>query len=128
MARDLDFELAIDRFADLGDEEFLKLTRAVNLQALRGLVLRTPVDTGRARGNWQTTVRQPAAGEVERADKGGGEAVADGANLVSRLELFEDTWLTNNVPYILALEDGSSQQAPSGMLAATMESLEAQFA
>lgn len=92
-----------------------KITRAATLELFSGVVKSTPVDTGRARGNWQTAVGSPVAGEIDREDKGGSKAIAEivekspeGAGQV--------TYLTNNLPYIFALEEGSSTQAPEGMV------------
>ena len=41
------------------------IQRTMALQGLNGVIYRTPVDTGRARGNWQTTVGEPASGSVD---------------------------------------------------------------
>lgn len=92
-----------------------KITRAATLELFSGVIKDTPVDTGRARGNWQTSVGSPAAGELDREDKSGALAMAEvqqkappGAGQV--------TLLTNNLPYIEQLENGSSRKAPEGMV------------
>lgn len=92
-----------------------KITRAATLELFSGVIKDTPVDTGRARGNWQTTVGSPATGELERDDKSGAQAIAEvqqktppGAGQV--------TCLSNNLPYIEALERGSSKKSPEGMV------------
>ena len=92
-----------------------KITRAATLELFSGVIKDTPVDTGRARGNWQTSVGSPAAGELDREDKSGALAMAEvqqkappGAGQV--------TCLSNNLPYIGELERGSSKQAPEGMV------------
>lgn len=73
----------------------------------------TPVDTGRARGNWQTTVGQPAQGVVDR--RGSSVAIAE---VVANLGSLSDVvFMVNNLPYIERLEyDGWSAQAPAGMM------------
>ncbi len=91
---------------------------------LSGVVKKTPVDTSRARGNWQLTIGNPAEGEVANADARGAQAViADGESGLDSLPLFGEVWLTNNVPYIVYLEAGRSNQAPSGMVRLTIEEL-----
>jgi hypothetical protein len=90
-----------------------KITRAATLELFSGVIKDTPVDTGRARGNWQTTVGTPAAGELER--DGAGPALAE-VNANTPPGAGQVTLLTNNLPYIETLERGSSTQAPEGMV------------
>ena len=82
--------------------------RAVGLRGLRGLVLNTRVDTGRARGNWQTTVGRPATGQIERNDAAGSEGSVDtvAVESVAVLEWDADDplWFHNGVDYIEILE------------------------
>ena len=69
----------------------------------------TPVDTGRARGNWHCTVGTPFAGQDATGIDGSIQAaIPRRAGSV--------VYLTNNVPYIQKLEYGGSQQAPAGMV------------
>ncbi|MCP4660987.1 MAG: hypothetical protein GY856_36765 [bacterium] len=100
------------------------LQRKLALQALRGVVTRTPVDTGRARGNWQTTTARPADDQVAGV---GADPIAEGTPTITAAPPFGVIWLSNNVPYIEVLEDGSSAQAPNGMLNLTLGELRTQF-
>lgn len=85
---------------------------AVNLELFTSIIKDTPVDTGRARGNWQTTQNTPALGEIARL--GQEPSIAEAQARLRGLGLF---WLSNNLPYIEKLEfDGHSSQAPEGML------------
>lgn len=111
----------------LPQEHVATVQRAVSLQVLDGVVRGTPVDTGRARGNWQTTIGEVASGEVEITDKDGGATIARGAGALAALPDFAVVYVSNNVPYIERLEDGWSQQAPAGMVASTLERVRAQF-
>lgn len=104
-----------------------RATRKLALEALRRVVLKTPVDTGRARGNWQTTIDRPATGTQETTDPSGGQTISEGSNVIGQAPIFRPIVLTNNLPYIERLEDGSSQQAPNGMLSVTVAELESQF-
>lgn len=102
----------------------------IGLQALRGVVLKTPVDTGRARANWQTTIGTPASGELDRQDKSDTNsniAIAQGSQVVEAAQPFSVIWLTNNLPYIERLENGYSQQAPNGMVSTTVTEISSQF-
>jgi hypothetical protein len=109
----MSFSKDIRSFTSKAVQAHGKIARAATLELFSGVIKDTPVDTGRARGNWQTTVGSPAAGELER--DGAGPALAEvsantppGAGQV--------TLLTNNLPYIEELERGSSKQAPEGMV------------
>lgn len=89
-----------------------KFVRAVNLKMFTSIIRDTPVDTGRAQGNWQATENTPAQTVIDRF--GAEPAVVDAAATLKGLGLY---WLSNNLPYIERLEyDGWSQQAPAGML------------
>ena len=82
----------------------------------RKIILKTPVDTGRARGNWQMNVGTPLKNEKDTADRNGSGTVQNGfANLLS-LSPFQTIFITNNVQYIGSLENGRSRQAPKGMV------------
>lgn len=99
--------------------------RNISLRALRGIVRRTPVDTGRARGNWQTSVGAPADGVLYVDDKTGDGANARGDNATDGLPPFTTVWISNNLPYIEPLENGHSKQQPNGMVGATLADLAA---
>lgn len=116
----MSFSDDIRRFTTKTVEAHNKITRTATLELFSGVIKATPVDTGRARGNWQTAVGSPAQAETERLDKSGGEAIAEveaktpeGAGQV--------TYLSNNLPYIEELENGSSTQAPEGMVRKNMD-------
>lgn len=105
----------VRRFTTKTTEAHNKITRVATLELFRGVILATPVDTGRARGNWQTTVGAPAGTETRREDPSGTQAIAevmantpDGAG--------QEVFLSNSLPYIEQLEYGSSTQAPAGMM------------
>lgn len=92
-----------------------KITRAATLDFFAGTIKDTPVDTGRARGNWVTSVDEPAQGEIDRLDPEGTAATAE---VVAKTPegAGQETFMSNSLPYIEALEYGSSQRAPDGMV------------
>ena len=71
------------------------------------LVSRSPVDTGRFKGNWQITFNEIPNHALNRYDKTGG---------VVRSEEQAKTHFSNMLIYANALEYGHSQQAPSGVV------------
>lgn len=76
------------------------------LTGLRGVVLKTPVDTGRARGNWQVTAGAPASSVVATLDKSGSATLARGTADARQVPIYGLSFISNNVPYIGVLEYG----------------------
>lgn len=90
------------------------------------LVFSTPVDTSRARANWQagvgvipTGILYPEPDKPPTADEGGNLGVASIQAAAAR---YGQGWgnsyiaIANNVPYILKLNQGSSGQAPANFV------------
>jgi hypothetical protein len=92
-----------------------KIRRASALEVFMLVVTGSPVDTGRLRGNWQTSINTPRLDAIERLDVAGSAAVAEAmANLGSLLDVI---YFTNSLPYVERIEyEGWSQQAPAGMV------------
>ncbi len=117
----MSFSGDLDRFADKTRQKLTVIPRKVALEMLRRVVMRTPVRSGRARGNWQTSVGSPVETEIERADKGGGATISGAVPVIEGWDAQNVAiFLMNNVPYIQRLEDGYSDQAPSGMVKITV--------
>lgn len=118
------FEQALQRIArDLPREKVILLQKKIALEVLARLVLKTPVDTGRARGNWQVTLEQPARSIVNKESKTGKESIGEGGARIAQLRDFGVIFITNNLPYIEPLERGHSKQARAGMLGPTINEL-----
>lgn len=90
----------------------------VVLDVTSNLVEDTPVDTGWASSNWVPNVRVPfraragAPTNISRTEQQTGIA-----NIAIRYEISQGTvYISNNVPYIIPLNDGSSMQAPSAFV------------
>lgn len=95
-----------DRIAKRNDQFFQRVNkskRAVTFSLLSGVVLGTPVQTGRARGNWQVSTGTPMTGEKESTDKSGGSSLRAGNTVIQRSKLDDDIWIANNLPYIYKL-------------------------
>jgi len=111
----MSFSGDIGKFAKDAQEAHDKITRAATLELFSSVIKSTPVDTGRARGNWQTAVGTPIEGEIDRIDQGGSAAIAE-VQAKTPEGAGQETFMTNNLPYIDSLENGSSKQAPAGMV------------
>lgn len=94
----------------------------------------TPVDTGWARANWIPRIGEPFRGTTgtrEQAEDGNVSESDGNAGLTSLLGYRIErgrVFISNNVPYIVRLNEGSSMQAPSGFVqAAIQEAIESLF-
>ncbi|SLN31758.1 hypothetical protein [Oceanibacterium hippocampi] len=87
---------------------------------LARLVDRTPVASGRARGNWLVGRGRVPVGESGRPDRDGAATLAAGQNVIDRAGPGETLHLVNRTPYIAALEHGSGTRAPAAMVRLTV--------
>lgn len=121
-----DFEAALRRVAEREiPAAVAEASRGLALAVLEGVVARTPVRSGRARANWQVGLDRPPEGALDAADKDGRATVARGRETIARARPFETIRIANNLPYVAVLEQGTSRQAPRGMVAATLAALAA---
>ena len=126
-----EFALQLDREWADKVEDIHEFVAMVGLHAIRGVVLKSPTDTGRFKGNWNLSIGQADESvDLNNFDKSGGETItrADGSlQAYSAFEGFPAIWVTNNLPYAGRLEDGYSKQAPAGMVGLTVAEMEAMF-
>lgn len=120
ISRTLD-ELAkkIDVIAGDFPELVSRVIRKVALAVDQAAVLRTPVDTGRARSSWVVTLGVGTRLPVPPSffDKSGQTAITAARSAVQRYRFGTGSiFVQNNVEYIEKLESGHSKQAPNGML------------
>lgn len=100
-----------------------RLTAQVLLVCAATVVLRTPVDTGRARANWQANAGDPAPGVAPTPaspSAGPTEALARAQRVAAAYKGGKALYLTNNLPYIGALNRGHSKQAPANFVQAAV--------
>lgn len=130
MASKTTFELVAKNLRKLADsmpERVNQELRKVALAVDQVLVLTTPVDTGRARSNWQVTIGAPATGTVNafppsaKTDSIGvmgvsGTFAVNAAIAATKNYDGGNIYITNNLPYIRRLNEGWSKQAPAGFV------------
>lgn len=96
-----------------------KAVRRCALAVDSAVVLATPVDTGRARGNWQVELNTPAVGTTDNLSPSGREAIEQGKARIADYKggsKEASINITNNLPYIGRLNEGHSAQAPAGFV------------
>jgi hypothetical protein len=129
----MSFSGDIARFASNVQAQNDQQVRVIALELFRRVILKTPVDTGRARANWQFSRDTPSAVPTAETDKSGGATVEKIGSELQKEQAGGVFWLANNLPYIRVLEYGEypdpnagtktvggySKQAPAGMVRVT---------
>jgi hypothetical protein len=103
--------------------------KRIAIEAHDDIVMRTPVDTGRARASWnvgfgEIDVSVQPEGNVDTSHNDSQRAKIAGID--ARMKP-QPIFITNNLPYIQALENGHSSQAPNGMVDLTMIRIETEI-
>ena len=86
--------------------------RVITLGIYKDVIIGTPVDTGRARANWQLAIGNAPQGVVDKLDKGGrtGSELGKGDRKLKARSVGRSAFIVNNLGYIVALEEGHSSQ------------------
>lgn len=115
-----DFSKRIKVIANTVSENADQLTRKVALAVDATVVMATPVDTGRARSNWQVALDAPASGVIDAYSPGTEQSTAgpnaraaldQGKDVIGQYRKGNEIHITNNLPYIGKLNEGHSAQA-----------------
>ena len=129
----MSFTVDLSRLIDKAKGKTDLVVKKVMIEAFKGCVSKSPVDTGRFRGNWTVGFGNANRSTSEkldttkRGDKSGPtcdklEYLIDGAKLDGK-----SIYLTNSLPYSLRLENGYSQQSPQGMVKITLMEISAKY-
>jgi len=94
-----------------------KVVRGTAITVFSAIVKASPVKTGRFRGNWQTTLAQPAQGEIKGV-RGEGSAIGEINSKAKAYKIGQTLFMTNNLPYAEFLARGGSKQRPNGWIEA----------
>ena len=98
----MSFSSDIAKFAKKANATVDQVTRVVKIKLFNGIIEDTRVDTGRLKGNWQTSTGSPNLTTTERLDKTGSKAKSEVLAVVGG-----DTvdYMSNNLPYAKVYED-----------------------
>lgn len=115
------------------------MAKAAAMTIIQDLALHTPVDVGTAVSNWQMSLDSPietvipafspsprgktikgkwtntVSPEITR-EGNVSVLISDATELLSTKKPGQDIYITNNLPYIEILDQGSSDQAPAGFV------------
>lgn len=126
MAGDLrDLAKRMNKYADRLPENVNEVKKKVVRTVVNDLAHITPVDTSQAISNWQTNIGSAPQGELppHYPGEGGSSYQASARETIDRAEKElaivkpgQAVYLSNVLPYIKPLNDGSSRQAPAGFV------------
>lgn len=92
------------------------VVRKASFDVFRSVVIKSPVDTGRFKSNWQVNIGSIPAGTLNTVDPSGGAALARITSETLQMRAGQVIYLANNLSYARRLEYGYSKQAPAGMV------------
>ena len=105
---------------EISEEEAPKFLRKVGKKLFIGIVTRTPVRTGLAKGNWHVTLNNPSDEIFDTLDPDGSVTINAGLEVISQFGVEDDLYINNNIHYVPYLDAGISLQAPAGMVVPTL--------
>ena len=122
-----EFEMSIDKImrnVERGIQH--EILAKVSLDTFRNLQKATPRKTGRARAGWNTTIDTlPSEWKPESGNKQYSLTSFNGADTIKFNSVIN---MSNNVEYIVLLDEGRSQQAPFGMVTPVLARMQAHLA
>ena len=124
-----EFTLQLNKEILETDEKIDIALQKIGVDALKNVVKKSPVDTGRFRGNWQTTISGTTSNTLKRTDRVGNATINAGTTKIVRFDYKKNKriFIQNNLPYANRLENGWSKQAPKGMVSQTIQLLNARY-
>jgi len=89
------------------EADLTKRQKDIVIDALGGVVLQSPVDTGAFRASHRVSINQidQSYNETEK-DKGGGSTISNGTRVLSRLVPYSTVYIQTNAPYAKKIEFG----------------------
>lgn len=123
------FSADITRFVKKSERNAQIAVRKITIELLSKVVLKSPVDTGRFRGNWFTGLNYAPQDTSAIVDKTGYESISRGNSVVGKYTMRDDAiYIANNLPYAYRLETGYSKQAPQGMARLSVMEISSKYA
>lgn len=115
-----EFRANVNKWIATVDSGLNEMVQIMLKQIHHDLVMGSPVDTGRFRGNWQVTFNRIPLNSLNRYDKEGNATIADGnaqiETMLKRGAAVTTVYFSNMLIYANSLEYGHSKQAPAGVV------------
>ena len=105
------------RIRGLTEEKMTKVYRIAVMETTKDIIMDTPVDEGRLRGNWQAGVNDQPSGQLDLLDRTGMVTIGRITAIIAPLQCDQSLVFCNNLPYAIPIEYGHSREkAPQGMV------------
>lgn len=88
-----------------------KTIRGSSITIFNEVIINSPIDTGRFRGNWNASISNP-----DYSVKGDSKSYPIPKVNIGEFRIQDTLYLTNNLPYAARLAHGWSQQRPDGWI------------
>lgn len=115
-----EFTASIDKWIASAEKGLEFAVEEMCREVHKALVMGSPVDTGRFRGNWQVTLNKIPLHALNNYDKAGNKTIAAGESVINgmfrRGAAVTSVHFSNMLIYANALEYGHSKQAPNGVV------------
>lgn len=102
--------IAIDKLEQWGE----KVVRGTLLSLSSAIIKDTPEDSGRLKSNWIPSINAPKLTEAGITSEA--NVISGVASTTASIKFGDTFYLTNNLPYAVAIEYGHSKRFPEGML------------
>jgi hypothetical protein len=114
----MSFSLSIGRWAKKTTQNQDVVRRAVILKLFTSIIRDTPVDTGRLRAGWRTSVGHPDLSQPTKGKHTAAEAIGQVAAAATGSKSNDVVILSNSLPYVsrIEYEGWSHTKAPQGMV------------
>lgn len=116
----MSFSLNLKKLAEKAGANADLVVKKIAVDVLSSVVNKSPVDTGRFRGNWQLSIGNVDSNINSADHKTGAGAIAKGSAELAGFKSGKTIFISNSLAYAQRLENGYSMQAPQGMVRLTV--------
>lgn len=124
----MSFADSLNKICKRAGDKAEMVVRKTALELQSQMIERSPVDTGRFKGNWQCGIGSMNADTNAAPDKSGQGALGRTAAVLQGWKPGQTIVLSNSLPYAKRLELGWSKQAPAGVVRLTVQNYSAALA
>ena len=111
------WERDMRRLRGLTEKKMTKVYRIAVMETTKDIIMDTPVDEGRLRGNWQVGINDQPSGQLDLLDRTGMATIGRITAITAPLQYDQKLVFCNNLPYAVPIEYGHSREkAPRGMV------------
>ena len=111
------WERDMRRLRGLTEKKMTKVYRIAVMETTKDIIMDTPVDEGRLRGNWQVGINDQPSGQLDLLDRTGMVTIGRITAIIAPLQCDQSLVFCNNLPYAIPIEYGHSREkAPQGMV------------